>query len=231
MMETTTVLLDAGGVILDESEHEKERARIAVEVLGRVIPGYSLAALYCDLDEAIERFCPRVLAYVLWKHLKPNKPLYDDVYASFRDEWQHRRPPLKVSEGLEKEVGVLSRDFDIGIAGQYGQDLLALLERSGLLSYFKHRFTQDDFAITKPDPRYLERICLACGVGPRECVMVGDRVDNDIIPARHLEMKTVLVRVGLHKRQEPRTPFEIPDAELDGIAGLADAVSRVARPQ
>jgi FMN phosphatase YigB (HAD superfamily) len=131
--------------------------------------------------------------------------------------------------GFREEAGAIARDFHIGIAGQYGGELLQLLKDESLIDLFTYRFTQDDFDITKPDPRYLERIAAACGVAPGECVMVGDRIDNDIIPARHLGMKTVLVRVGLHRKQQPRIPFEIPDAEIEGIKGLADAVLEVSR--
>jgi FMN phosphatase YigB (HAD superfamily) len=129
--------------------------------------------------------------------------------------------------GFREEAEAIARDFRLGIAGQYGVDLLDLLRRESLLELFSYRFTQDDFDITKPDPRYLERITRACGVEPGECLMVGDRIDNDIIPARQLGMKAILVRVGLHRKQQPRIPFEIPDAEIEGIRGLADAVRQV----
>jgi FMN phosphatase YigB (HAD superfamily) len=226
MTETkvTTVLLDAGGVILDESEHEKVRVRIAVEVLSSVLPGYSLARFYSDVEEAIRVFCPRVLAYVFWKHLRPNRALFDNLYNSFLDKWERRKPPLRLTRGFDTEVTTIAMNLKVGIAGQYGKDLLRLLMERGILECFTYRFTQDEFDITKPDPRYLERIAEACGVDPRECIMVGDRIDNDIIPARQLGMKTVLVRVGLHRKQRPRTPFEMPDVELDSLAGLAVAV-------
>ncbi len=83
--------------------------------------------------------------------------------------------------------------------------------------------------VTKPDPRYFERIAPACGVDPRQCIMVGDRIDNDVVPAKQVGIRTILIRVGLHKDQRPRLPSEVPDAELGGIRGLAAAVARVAR--
>lgn len=225
----TTVLLDAGGVILDESEHERVRVAIATEVLGGVRPGYSESMLRSDLDEAIEVFCPRILAYVFWKSVRPDFHLFEKLYDAFVGEWAERRPPLKLMRGFATEIGKIAQHFKVGIAGQYGGDLLELLEREGLLDHFAHRLTQDDFDITKPDPRYLERIAGACGVEPFECVMVGDRIDNDIIPAKQLGMKTVLIRTGLHRNQVPRTPAEIPDAELTGLPGLADKIMKVAQ--
>lgn len=224
----TTVLLDAGGVILDESEHERVRIEIATRILGGVAAGYTEGMLRDDLDEAIEVFCPRVLGYVFWKRVRPDLTLFERLYDAFLAEWKERRPPLKLMPGFKQEIGKISPHLKVGIAGQYGRDLLDLLEQEGVLDHFTYRFTQDDFNITKPDPRYLERIAKACGVERAECIMVGDRVDNDIIPAKQVGMKTVLVRWGLHRKQVPRIPGEVPDEVLTGIAGLADAVLRVA---
>jgi FMN phosphatase YigB (HAD superfamily) len=226
-MRSTTVFLDAGGVILDESEFDRIRTETAVDVLRAVIPEYGLHHLYADLEEAIRLFCPRILSFVLWKNLQPDLDLYGKCYEEFRRLWAGRRPPIRLMEGFGAEVKKIAGDFEVGIAGQYGAELLDLLESHSLLRHFTYRYTQDDFDITKPDPRYLERIAARCGVEPSRCVMVGDRVDNDVIPARQLGMKAVLVRVGLHRNQHPRVPPEFPDAEVDGIAGLGDAVRRV----
>ena len=51
--------------------------------------------------------------------------------------------------------------------------------------------------------------------------MVGDRIDNDIAPARVLGIHAVLFRTGRHRAQEPRTWEEIPDAEVHDVAGGA----------
>ena len=228
MMKITTVLLDAGGVILDESEHERVRAELAVEILNQEMPGYSLDEYYSDVEEAVKCFCPSVYQYVFWKALNRDMSLFDRLYASYLAEWQKRKPPLKLTYGLEAELKAISEDFKIGIAGQYGQELLQLLEQHSILERFTYRLTQDDFATTKPDLRFYESIVKRSGLDPKECIMVGDRIDKDVIPAKLLGMKTILIRVGLHKNQQPRIPFEVPDAELDSVIGLADAILKVA---
>jgi len=227
-MDITTVLLDAGGVILDESEHETVRAEVIVETLGGVVPGYSIEDYYGDVAEAVECFCPKTYAYVFCKHLEPDRQRFDEVYARHLAVWRERRPRLKLMAGLAEEVRALAADFALGIAGQYGREVLDLLDAHGLLDYFAHRFTQDDFALTKPDPRYYEQMAQRMGVDPRSCVMVGDRIDKDVIPARQTGMKTIRIRQGLHRNQKPRVPDEMPDAELAGVAGLAAAVRSMA---
>jgi putative hydrolase of the HAD superfamily len=227
-MKTTTFFLDAGGVILDETEHEEIRAEISVEILRAIIPGYSISAYYSDVEEAVRCFCPSVYQYVFWKSLRNDRSLFDKLYASYLNEWQKRKPPLELNSGFETEIREICRNFKVGIAGQYGQELLKLLEERSILDCFTYRLTQDDFSVTKPDLRFYEQIVKACGVDPKQCIMVGDRIDKDVIPAKLLGMKTILVRVGLHKNQMPRIPFEVPDAELNGVPGLAEAVLKVA---
>ena len=227
-MSPSTVLLDAGGVILDESEQEVVRAEIIAEVLAAIVAGYSVDTYRSDIEEAVRSFCPSAYQYVFWKHLKNDRYLFDKAYALHLDKWRQRKPPLKLSSGLEREVEAISRRFKLGIAGQYGREILDLLEERSVLDCFTYRLTQDDFSITKPDPRYYERITEACGVLPQQCIMVGDRIDKDVVPAKQLGMRTILIRTGLHRNQQPRIPFEVPDAELDGVPGLAAAVRKVA---
>jgi FMN phosphatase YigB (HAD superfamily) len=228
-MQTTTVFLDAGGVILDESEGEETSARVAVQVLRTVAPDYSIQDYWADVEEAVRCFCPSVPQYVFWKALNHDISLFDQLYVAYLGEFRQRRPPLQLTNGLQSEIQGISNDLKLGIAGQYGRELLALLEEHSLLGCFTYRHTQDDLATTKPDLRFFESIVKRSGVDPRECIMVGDRIDKDVIPAKLLGMKTILIRTGLHKNQQPRIPFEVPDAELEGVTGLAKAVSKLAQ--
>ena len=223
-MAVTTVLLDAGGVILDETAHEAKHAEIVAALIAELKPGYTTADYWRDAEEAVHSFCPEVYQYVLWKHFQPDRERFRQARLQHRETWRKQRPPLIMMAGLAAEIVVLVERYDLGLAGQYGADILGLLEQENVLRCFKHRVTQDDFTITKPDPRYYEQICLKIGVEPSSCLMIGDRIDKDIIPARQLGMKTIRIRGGLHKDQTPRIPFEIPDITMESVVGLAEAV-------
>ena len=114
------------------------------------------------------------------------------------------------------------------IAGQYGREILDLLRENSILECFSSHLTQDDFSITKPDPRYFERIAQKAGADCKQCIMIGDRIDKDIVPAKMLGMKTILVRTGIHRSQRTREPWEVPDLEIEGIFGLSKAIDEVA---
>ena len=222
MATLRAVLLDAGGVLLDERAMEASRARATARTLASYVDGYSVDRYWADIEEAVRAFTPDTYLYVFWKHLQPDRQAYDAAYGAFLRDW--RPPPLELMPGIGEELRELAATYQVGIAGQYGKEILDLLERERLLDCLAWRFTQDDFKLTKPDPRYLLQIAGACGISPTECVMVGDRIDKDVVPAKQVGMRTVRIRVGLHRNQRPRIPSEIPDIELEDVVGLADAV-------
>lgn len=223
----STVLLDAGGVILDERETEEFCAETITGLIAEHVSGYDIDRYWADVDEAVVVFIPTVYRYILWKNLKFDREIHDRALREFRGKFKGSPPPLKLMTGFGDEIKAISERFDTAIAGQYGREILALLDKENLLGYFTHHITQDDFEFTKPDTRYYEAIVQKIGVDPKACVMVGDRIDKDVIPARLLGMRTVLVRTGIHRNQIPRTPFEIPDVDLPGIDGLAKAIKRL----
>lgn len=82
-----------------------------------------------------------------------------------------------------------------------------------------------DPPIRKPNPEVFLNAAAALDVTPGECLVIGDRIDADIVPARLLGMTTALFRTGRHAQQQPRTWEETPDHEAETVPQL-DAVLR-----
>lgn len=64
----------------------------------------------------------------------------------------------------------------------------------------------------------------ASGFAAADCIMVGDRIDRDIAPAKAAGMATIQFRVGRHRRQRPRSPAEEPDAVVTDVRELEAAI-------
>jgi len=74
--------------------------------------------------------------------------------------------------------------------------------------------------VGKPSPIILEVALEALGVGPSECVIVGDRIETDITMGRSLGLATVLVLSGVTHADDPRIAELRPDLVLPSIRDL-----------
>ncbi|MER3554919.1 MAG: haloacid dehalogenase [Meiothermus sp.] len=52
------------------------------------------------------------------------------------------------------------------------------------------------WGVEKPDPKFSERIIQETGLEPEEIAYVGDRLDNDVLPALKAGMQAVFIRCG-----------------------------------
>jgi HAD superfamily hydrolase (TIGR01549 family) len=54
----------------------------------------------------------------------------------------------------------------------------------------------DELGLEKPSPEFFGAVAAAAAVAPAAIAYVGDRLDNDVLPARDAGMRTVLLRRG-----------------------------------
>ena len=62
--------------------------------------------------------------------------------------------------------------------------------------------SSERWGVQKPDAGFFTRVVQEAGVPPEEILYVGDRVDNDVIPARAAGLHAVRIRRGEHARVE-----------------------------
>lgn len=218
------ILLDAGGVLLNEEEYELITSELLIQIIRTIKTDYNEEIYWSDLNESIQCFSPHNRQYILWKYCLYDISLYEKLWSSFQKLWNSKKHNLKLMKGIEKELYKLSQFYKLIVAGQYGKDLIQLIKKNNLMHLFVNQLSQDDFSITKPDPRYYEQIIKVSGFIGNECIMIGDRIDKDIIPAKQNNIGTVFIKSGVYKIQKPRTPDEIPDLILDTIIGMADKI-------
>lgn len=64
-------------------------------------------------------------------------------------------------------------------------------------------------------------------VPPAQCILVGDRLDADIAPAKAAGMATIQFRSGRWRRQRPRSIAETPDAVVTDVGELEASLLRL----
>ncbi|PRZ09336.1 HAD superfamily hydrolase (TIGR01509 family)/HAD superfamily hydrolase (TIGR01549 family) [Isoptericola sp. CG 20/1183] len=83
--------------------------------------------------------------------------------------------------------------------------------------------TSDEWGVEKPDPRFFAAVAELTGVPPSDIAYVGDRLDNDVLPAADAGMRPVLVRRGpwgyLHATRPAAGRVDVVDSLLE-LPGL-----------
>ncbi|MCD6523714.1 MAG: TIGR02253 family HAD-type hydrolase [Thermococcus sp.] len=82
------------------------------------------------------------------------------------------------------------------------------LELTGLEGYFDAVVTRDDVGAIKPEPKIFLRALEELGVSPREAVMVGDSLRQDIYGGKNVGMKTVWIA------RDGGEDFHFPDFKI-----------------
>jgi len=176
---------------------------------------------------AILTCAPSVYRSVIWTltggDLDASTRIYDwmEGRAHLRDLFELRPGVLQVLEALKQ------RGIKLGLCANQPAVVLRRLDRQGIGHYFSNDGISGVLGLRKPDVRLFVRVCLDLGVDPAECIMVGDRIDNDVVPAKLLGMRTVLIRTGRHREQQPRSWEEIPNFEVEDATGILRAVEKL----
>jgi 4-nitrophenyl phosphatase len=79
--------------------------------------------------------------------------------------------------------------------------------------------------IGKPETPMLEMAMLRMGVRPEETVMIGDRLDTDILAGERAGMPTVLVLTGVSTRDDLADAEALPDVVVSDLPSLVEALT------
>ncbi|MFD1933749.1 MULTISPECIES: HAD family hydrolase [Nonomuraea] len=88
--------------------------------------------------------------------------------------------------------------------------------------------TSEGWGVAKPAPEFFAKVAAVAGMRPEEILYVGDRLDNDVLPAGRAGMRTALLRRGpwgyLHA---DRVEASAADVVIDDLYGVLPALRRL----
>lgn len=96
-----------------------------------------------------------------------------------------------VLPGMAPALEQLAGEFSLGVLANQMRESVDALSTCGLRRHFRVLAVSELVEHKKPEPGIFEWALREAGCAPHEAVMVGDRIDNDIVPARSAGMWTV----------------------------------------
>ena len=91
-------------------------------------------------------------------------------------------------------TALLDAGYRIGVVGNQPVTIEAMF--NALDVPFELVASSDGWGLSKPDPRFFERVASSFGLQPGEVAYVGDRLDNDVRPAAAAGLCSIFIRRG-----------------------------------
>jgi HAD superfamily hydrolase (TIGR01549 family) len=121
-------------------------------------------------------------------------------------------PPTAVHADVRPALELLRSRYRLGIVANQPSEVRSAMHRDGLETFFEIWAVSDDLGVRKPDPRLFEMALEVACSEPDQAVMVGDRLDYDVRPAKAAGMRAVWMLRG----EAPDEPTAEQLAEADG---------------
>jgi HAD superfamily hydrolase (TIGR01549 family) len=111
--------------------------------------------------------------------------------------------------------------YRTGVAGNYFADFAETLRAMNAPLDFIG--SSEEWGVEKPSPEFFARMAQICGFPAAQVAYVGDRLDNDVLPAKAAGLVSVFLRRGPWGLIQARRPEAAQaDVRIDSLAQLQD---------
>jgi HAD superfamily hydrolase (TIGR01509 family) len=179
----SALLVDVGNVLFFEAPVDQTFVYEAQRALSRDGQDRPLPGLF------------PVLRSETWRDYEPGvRAIFEravgQAWAVVQSRWEQLCVPIP---GALEALAALQFQRKAVLANQ-PRETGPVLRRFGVDRIVDFIFLDSEVGLSKPDRRFFEHALAQLGVTASEAMMVGDRADNDIVPARALGIKTTWVQ-------------------------------------
>ena len=212
-MPIRAVCFDVGETLIDETRHWLEWAKFM---------GVPPLTLFTAIGVTMERGQSLRRVFEIFR---PDLDISNVRAMRRKAGWEYDFTQQDLYPDAMDCLGTLrDQGYRVLIAGNQPVESEAALTRLGLPAH--HIASSAGWGVSKPDPRFFDKVVDAAGVPADQIAYVGDRVDNDVIPSRAAGMTAVFVRRGPWGWLHAETP-EIDQAHIR-LHTLADLPAALA---
>ena len=200
-MRADWLFFDVGSTLVDETQAYEHRIRDAIE---------GTDVTFQQFSEKREFFARQNLRGVL-EAIK--------FFGLKTTPWHHEDEVLYPDTVRVLEY-LCDKGYNMGVIANQSLGTEERLRGWGLMKYITVVAASAELGVAKPDKRIFRYALETAGCSAENAVMIGDRLDNDIAPAKKLGMKTVWVRQGFAIYQNLEKSGCKPDYIVENLSEL-----------
>ena len=114
----------------------------------------------------------------------------------------------------------LHNRYKIGVIANQLPNLEKRLENFGIRQWIDLIISSADCGFSKPSSKIFQLALQQASCSASSATMIGDRLDNDIAPAKALGMKTIWIKQGFSAYSPIQSPSEEPDFTVNSLSDL-----------
>ena len=198
------LFFDLGNTLYDETYSEYERVVSLIKASKRSI----------DPSDFIAQMRLGASVYA------PSPFAYARNHFGIEENYPYSGEKEVLFDGVAVVLKQLSACYRLGVLANQPTSTLERLKRDGIYQYFDLCLLSETENLSKPDLAFFDYAIQKAECQPDRIVMIGDRLDNDIMPAKKAGMKTVRIKQGLYSVQHPISDAYCPDWEIQSVQKL-----------
>lgn len=200
--EIKWLFFDVGSTIMNEQIAYEHRMRDIANVANISFEKvYEIAMAYYKLNKKGDLEVARELGVSLPKWYMEDEFLYDNAIQCFE---------------------TLSKKYKIGIIANQSLGTEERLAHQGILKFINLIVASAEEGVAKPDRRIFEIALERSNCKPVNAIMIGDRIDNDIIPAKRMGMNTIWIKQGFGQYWNIKEEIEKADFVINNLTELCN---------
>ena len=200
------LFFDIGYTLINEDAVWIKRCKEQAETKEATNLGLTAEKIYREIENASLARMPQYRTVIEKFHFNEPSPYRHELEVLY--------------ECVPYVLEILSGKYELGVIANQTDGLKMRLDQFGILQYFTYIISSWDVQVMKPDARIFEYALSISKCMPENAFMIGDRLDNDIIPAKQMGMKTIWIKQGFGKLQHPLSEDEAPDYVISNLSEL-----------
>ena len=204
---TTTILFDLWGTLIEpittRDFYHKIRVLELLKACGKEPSNEFLElalSIYEDVEDEIIKIRKSTLREISAEKTLSIffKRLGMNVQVGMEHLSAYSKPFLELTrlrKGAKETIRVLSREYPLVLVSNLSLGWMGkeVLRRNGLLGYFSATLFSEEVGYRKPHPKIFQLALRVTKSDPCDCIMVGDELEDDMLGAKNLGIKTIWI--------------------------------------